>query len=252
MRTFILAFAFTAGLVSAQGVSSGCIDSLKAVLNSPDAGCLNPSALLSLFIHVGTEPPSVPDTINQWLTGVCSAGVCSDETISTVVANITTGCASDVDAFSPDLPQTLVDVVQKFYPVARSALCLKDDSTNELCVTQQLKSIEDFVGTLTTADLDLANLAPILGGAANLACTKCTKAMGSILSQQDPGIANDINAVCGADFIGGSGDQEGVSQTALNDVFVAQKPSSSAMASSTINAAVVTSLFLFSAFTFLA
>ncbi|KAJ7287770.1 hypothetical protein C8J57DRAFT_1284869 [Mycena rebaudengoi] len=239
-------FAVAAGLVSAQNISPACTDQLTGILNSPDAACLNPAPLLSLFVSVGSTPPSIPDTINNWLNGLLMPR------LRPVVANVTSGCAGDLDGSTTE---SVTKLVQQIYPLARQAMCLKDTSTNVLCVTQSLKSLEDIVGTLTPTDLNAGTLITdfqkVVQGAANLACTNCVKAAGSLVSQQFPEAAQGINALCGAGFIaGGSADQNGVAQTASSEAFVAKKQGG-ALASSTSKMAAVVAVVLFSGFTLL-
>ncbi|KAJ7497418.1 hypothetical protein FB451DRAFT_1211409 [Mycena latifolia] len=253
----LISFAAAAGLASAQSLSSGCTDSLEGILNSPDAACLNPSALLSFF--VGTQQ-SVPSTVNQWLTGLCSTGFCSNETLAAVVSNVTTGCATDLSSVDAGIPQTLTQLVQEVYPTARAVMCLKDDTSNNLCVTEALENIEDVIGKLSFTDLTLNTLMgdfqKLVTGASNLACTKCTKAAFSVASPiiQDfgglPEAVEGINALCGSGFVSGSSaDQDGVSQTAVTEAFTTQ--SNSALALTTGKMAGAVMLFLLSSFTLL-
>jgi len=231
---------------------------LKAILTSPEAACLNPSSLLSFF--VGTDQ-SVPDTVNNWLTGLCSTGFCSNDTLAAVVTNVTTGCASDLGG---GIPATITQIVQEVYPTVRSIVCLKDDASNQLCVTETLNNIQDIIGKLSFSDLNIGTVfgdfQKILVGAANLACTGCTKAAFSLASQvsllsQFPQAqqqaASQIDALCGANFIENStsDSQDNVSQTAINEAFTSSK-SNSALSLSTEVARVVMLMF-FSAFTLL-
>jgi len=254
----LFTFAAAAGLASAQSLSTGCTNSLKAILTSPEAACLNPSSLLSFF--VGTDQ-SVPDTVNNWLTGLCSTGFCSNDTLAAVVTNVTTGCASDLGG---GIPATITQIVQEVYPTVRSIVCLKDDASNQLCVTETLNNIQDIIGKLSFSDLNIGTVfgdfQKILVGAANLACTGCTKAAFSLASQvsllsQFPQAqqqaASQIDALCGANFIENStsDSQDNVSQTAVNEAFTSSK-SNSALSLSTEVAGVVMLMF-FSAFTLL-
>ncbi|KAJ7924936.1 hypothetical protein B0H13DRAFT_1976798 [Mycena leptocephala] len=252
-------FAAAAGLASAQSLSTGCIDSLKAILASPEAACLNPSSLLSFF--VGSDQ-SVPDTVNNWLTGLCSTGFCSNDTLATVVSNVTSGCASD---FGGGIPETVTQIVQEVYPTARSIMCLKDDNSNQLCVTETINNLQDLIGKLSFSDFNIgtafSDFQKILAGAANLACTGCTKAAFRLASQlsllsqfpsAEPQATQQIDALCGANFIENStsDDQDGVSQTAINEQFTTKK-SNSALSLPTSKMAGAAMFFFFSAFTLL-
>ncbi|KAK7005622.1 hypothetical protein R3P38DRAFT_3038602 [Favolaschia claudopus] len=274
--TFVT-FAAAAGLASAQSLSTGCTNSLKVILglylssivwlhsvtghsNLSDAACLNPSSLLSFFVG---NAQSVPDTVDNWLTGLCPLGFCSDESLAAVVANVTAGCANDFGMVD-GLPETVTKIVQEVYPTARSIACLKDNASQKLCVTQTLNNLQDIVGKLSFTDFSLntafADFQKILVGAKNLACTSCTKAAFRLASQMSlvsqfleaqQQAASQIDAICGANFIedSSSDSQDNVSQTATNEAFVANKPNS-ALSLTTSKAAGALILF-FSAFTLL-
>lgn len=47
----------------------------------------------------------------------------SNDTLATVVANVTSGCGSDLNA---GVPETITQIVQEVYPTARSIMCLKE------------------------------------------------------------------------------------------------------------------------------
>ncbi|KAJ6594024.1 hypothetical protein B0H19DRAFT_1093399 [Mycena capillaripes] len=253
------------------------MNSLKGLLTSPEAACLNPSSLLSFFVG---DAQSVPDTVNNWLTGLCSTGFCSNDTLAAVVANVTAGCGSDLGA---GIPQTITQIVQEVYPTARSIMCLKEcvlrhifrrvnphvlptsTSSSQLCVTETLTNLQDIVGKLTFTDLNLGtafgDFQKILAGAANLACTGCTKAAFRLASQlslvtQFPQAqqqaALQIDAICGANFIenSSSDSQDNVQQTATNEAFSTNKPNS-AISLSTSKVAGAMMLFFLSAFTLL-
>jgi len=251
----LITFAAAAGLASAQSISSDCTNSLKSILASPDAACLKPSALLTFF--VGTNQ-SVPDTINNWLTDMCSTGFCSNDTLAAVVSNITTGCASDLNSVNAGIPATLTQLVQQVYPTARSIMCLKDNAANKLCVTETLQDLQDIIGQLSFTDLNLDSLTAafqkVASGAANLACTNCTKAAFNLagpITQQFPQAAQEIDTLCGSGFIDGSSpEQDGISQTAVTEAFTTEK-SNDALTLTTSKLAGGVMLFLLSVFTLL-
>jgi hypothetical protein len=114
--------------ISLDTLTETCKQSINDLLNSPDAACLNPGALLSFF--VGNQQ-SVPATVDNWLTGLCAAGACPDETIASVITNVTTGCSEDLASFgvSTDIAQQIIPIAQQVYPTARKVVCLKE------CVT---------------------------------------------------------------------------------------------------------------------
>ncbi|KAJ7647209.1 hypothetical protein FB45DRAFT_892754 [Roridomyces roridus] len=241
-------------LVTFVAAVPACQSSFTGLLNSPEAACLNPSALLSFF--VGTNQ-SVPNTVNSWVSGMCSIGSCSNDTLASIVSNITTGCASDFGDSdgSSSVPATVTQILQEAYPTVRSVLCLKDDSTNQLCVTETLNNLETVIGKLSFSDLSLSVLTgdfqKLVTGAANLACTDCTKAAFTLISpltQQFPEAASAVDTLCGAGFIDGSTPST-VSQTATNEVFSTKQNSAASLSTSKMAGAVL--LLVFSAFTLL-
>ncbi|KAF7315553.1 hypothetical protein MIND_00070600 [Mycena indigotica] len=246
MKTFTaISLVAAAGVVTAQSLSTNCQNALKGVLASPDALCLNPSALLSFFV----PNTSVPVTINKWLdgpTGLCASGFCSNETLAAVVANVTNGCASDLGSVgaSSATAASITQVVQQVYPTVRQIACLKDNASNQLCVTETLKNLEDVAGTLSLNDLNFASLfttvQKVIMGAANLACTNCTKAAFALASQiQIPEFSrgvDGIDALCGSGFVesGRNLQADGVSQTAVNEAFKKQTNDARAFAPSAV------------------
>ncbi|KAF8919758.1 hypothetical protein CPB85DRAFT_1275205 [Mucidula mucida] len=227
MKFFSL--VLTAGLASAQiSLSSSCTDSVKGLLTSPDAACMNPAALLSFV--VGTER-SVPNTINKWLTGLCSKGTCSDASLEAMVANVTTGCSDDLAGIGApeDIGSTVLDIVKQVYPTARQVACLKDDSADQLCATQTLINLESIVGQLTLDDLSFFNLFAdvqklLSSGISAFACTSCTKEAFTIARENFPDVVSQVNDqaidLCGVSFIDGN-IADNVTQTATDGVFTA-------------------------------
>jgi hypothetical protein len=94
-------------------------------------------------------------------------------------------------------------------------ICITSVPTNQLCVSETLTSLEALVGKLSFSDLNVASafgdFQKILVGAKNLACTGCTKAAFRLASQlslvsefpqAEQQVALQIDAICGANFIG--------------------------------------------------
>ncbi|KAJ7072216.1 hypothetical protein C8F01DRAFT_1102971 [Mycena amicta] len=240
MKTFTaFSFAAAASLVAAQSLSTDCSNALKGVLASSDASCLNPSSLLSFFVG---NNQSVPTTINSWLTGLCSSGFCSNDTLAEVVTN-------SHDNLGASVPATLTQLVQEVYPTVRNIVCLKDNASNQLCVTETLNHIEDVAGKLSLDDFNIAALLSqvqkVIMGAQNLACTNCTKAAFSLASQiAIPDFAqavDGVDALCGANFIesGSSLDADGVTQTALNEAFSTKSNDAPALAMNKVGAVLL-------------
>jgi len=238
-KAFVLvAVATSAGLfpsVHSFSLSQGCEDSVKGLLTSPDAACLNPTALLSFVL--GSSSGSVPATINTWLNGICSSGSCTNQSISNVVTNLTSGCSAElasVGVSTSSIQSDVISIAQQVYPTVREIACLKDDTSNQLCAVETLNNLESVVGQLNITDLNVLNLVSdaatlFSNGVQSLACTDCMKEsffiaqsnFPSIVSQAEP----EAQALCGASFLDGNLPST-VSQSA-NDAVFSSAPSSS-------------------------
>ncbi|RDB26158.1 hypothetical protein Hypma_006877 [Hypsizygus marmoreus] len=144
-----------AGYVAAQ-ISTSCQTALLAVASNPDAAaCLSPKALIPAISGQNTY---LIDTVDNWLTSMCAGSPCSDDTLSAVVKNVTTGCASDGSVSSALLES--VHSVQFIYPTARKILCLRDANKN--CITSTLTSVQAYLGKSTilanTSDSSIGSL----------------------------------------------------------------------------------------------
>ncbi|KAK7472754.1 hypothetical protein VKT23_000864 [Stygiomarasmius scandens] len=233
-----LAVATGAGLVSVNALSltSSCQNSLKGLLTNEDAACLNVLSIASFALQDGGSPLNAVDA---WLNGMCSTGACSDENISRLITNVTSGCSDDLANFglsASDISSNVINIAQQVYPVVRQGLCLKDDSSNQMCVTEMLSNLESVIGGLSLNDLSFVNLMGdvrqlLASGVQNMACTNCVKAGFSLAQQAFPSIVSaaqpEAEALCGADFVDGSS-PEGISDTANPDIFVAQSSGSNA------------------------
>lgn len=193
----------------AQGLSAACIGAIVGITTDPAAvACLNPGPLTTLFLNPGNT--SIVGPINSWLTGLCAAAPCSNDTLSAIVKNITTGCQLELSVLGPNRPSDdqLVTVVQKAYPIVREVVCLKDNNDNGTnCITQTLKNIESFVGV----PLTINKVVEIVGTKGpfppNVTCTNCVKQAFNIVNQKAPGMtggATDaLELQCGDSFVDG-------------------------------------------------
>ena len=87
---------------------------------------MNAQSLLGLVAT--TNNASVVPTINTWLTGLCAKPACTNQTISNVVQNLTSGCSSDLSALglgSIDANE-LTALVESAYPTIRKVFCLAE------------------------------------------------------------------------------------------------------------------------------
>jgi hypothetical protein len=217
MLSRILAFVAGAGLISAQyiptSISPGCQSTLTRIMASPDAACMNPSALLS--IEINTPQTSIVDTINNWVTGICSTTACSNDTITAVIAEVTSGCSAElaaVLALTPDSVQQLTQYALTYYPTVRKMACLKNSGSNQLCSTETLNNIQGLLGTLSKDNMPniMAEVQSMTSIPSNITCTDCIKEAYNILTMEQPdlvsgtGLNSIVNDQCGSNFTDGS------------------------------------------------
>lgn len=210
-----------AAYVSAQSLSSTCTSALSSIaLNTDAASCLNPLALVS--IATGNNSQSIVPAVDNWLTGVCGAPACSNETITAVVTNITTGCSTELSITGTDDAGAITTLVQQYYPTVRRAFCLRDGSTN--CITQTLQNIEGVVGTLSLSNIVQLAVNPpmtiLAQNLTNITCTNCVKEIYNVITEDIPSSTSSLqstfNEQCGATFTDGttpSGITQSASQT---------------------------------------
>ncbi|EJF57611.1 hypothetical protein DICSQDRAFT_91869 [Dichomitus squalens LYAD-421 SS1] len=217
---FVLLATAVAGLqmvgTSAQSISSQCQATLAGIVSSSDASCLNAQNLVGLVLSSGSNASIVP-TLNTWLTGLCAKPACSNDTLSTIVQNVTSGCQSDLNSLGLsgiDASQ-LSALVQTAYPTVRSALCLADSKqNNQLCVIEYLDSVQPYTGNLTLANIEaigsnLADSSSAPSIPANVTCTDCVKGVYSVLNSGlgsflPSTIGSSLQSTCGASFTDGS------------------------------------------------
>jgi len=225
-RSLFIASAIGGALAQISNVSTQCQSTIITVAANPKASCLNPSALLQVFLQGGSN--SVVTPVDTWLKGLCALGPCSNDDIASIVTNVTTGCASDLQPILGDAqPGSLTPLVQEIYPTVRKGVCLVDTSkNNQLCVTQTLSSIETVTGTLTINKLINLVSAIVNGQADSLngvnLCTACVKQIYNVAKNDFPtifgqgDIASDVQTSCGASFVDGASDPN-IVQTATNN-----------------------------------
>jgi hypothetical protein len=213
-------------VVSAASISSQCKSTLITLADSPDAECIDASALTGLLLQ-GTDS-SIISPVDNWLHGLCSVGSCTDTTLAFLVTNVTSGCGPEMSAIFGSLSSSqLTSLVQEGYPTVRNILCLEDTSDNdELCVTQTLTNVQATTGTFTLSEVS-SLLNTVIGGATlglpqNTTCTSCTQESYNIANADFPALVGSENSTvqntCGADFTDGS-TPSGIVQTASNTIF---------------------------------
>lgn len=237
--------SFAAGLqfVSAQSISTQCQSTLASFVSSSEAQCLAPAALVAAV--VAGPSSSVVGPINNWLTNLCAQPACTNGTISALVSNVSTGCASDLQSMGLTMEELadLPSMAEETYPTARKVACLADTSNgNKLCMTETLTNLQPYTGTLTLSSI-MSVMMQFASGSisnvpSNVTCTDCTRAAYDTINQAYPmAVSTNVNqsiaSECGADFLT-SAPPATVSQTANSDI-----------ASNKMNAAVVTRGSLF-------
>jgi len=224
-RLLLVASAVGGAFAQISGVSTQCQTTILAVAASSSSKCLNPSGLLQVFLQGTTS--SVVTPVDTWLTGLCALGPCSNDDLSAIVTNLTTGCPTELQsAFGNAQPAALTSMVQLAYPTVRKGVCLADASAkNQLCVTQTLSKIESVTGTLTTSKLVQIVPAIAAGDTSSLngvnLCTPCVKQIYNVAKTDFPttfgqgDVASNVQASCGASFVDGASDPN-IVETASN------------------------------------
>lgn len=216
-----------AGFASAQisGLSSQCKGALSQVAASPEAGCINPAGLVPIATNPGSTPDALDTQFNNWLSGLCSVGSCSNQTIAEIVTNVTSGCSSELNTFGIGTGnvQEEITFVQQLYPVARQISCLKDTSTGDYCGTVIITAIPD---TLSGGSLTVPT---------NVTCGDCSKAALTIIQHEFPSSVesedsnnSSLHQECGDSFFNGQMPSD-VQQTAKNGSYSSGNDNSGAL-----------------------
>ncbi|KAF8897059.1 hypothetical protein CPB84DRAFT_1781457 [Gymnopilus junonius] len=247
---------------SAQSISSACTNALTGIATNPDAAaCLSPGSLVPII--AGGANASIVSPINNWLTSLCSAPACSNDTIAAVVQNITSGCSNELSGLglTSSMVPSITGIIEQYYPTARQVVCLKDGNTN--CVTQTLTNIQNVVGPLTLNNIvQIASNATTTTLPSNVTCTNCVKAAYNIINSAIPSLTSDsapaVQSECGASFTDGTtpsgiAESASTSSTTANQAKAAALGSVSMMSHGALASVGASGLILvFSLFTFLA
>ncbi|TFL04837.1 hypothetical protein BDV98DRAFT_333297 [Pterulicium gracile] len=221
---------------SSLPISESCITALTDIMASPEAECLNLSALLSFIVF---PENGVEDILNTWLTGMCSVGSCSDAALDTLIGGIVNQCSGDLAAFgvSSDVTEKVVDIVKKAYPTAREIVCLKETTSGNFCAIEEVKRAERAIRSadidIDNIDIDLANVTMItawndlqstfMSTIEGVTCTSCIKEAYNIANEGFPDLVphSDVvfDAVCGPEFLDGAKPRD-VVRTAPSSVFI--------------------------------
>ncbi|KAF9049832.1 hypothetical protein BJ165DRAFT_1525147 [Panaeolus papilionaceus] len=230
-----LTFTALIAYASAQSLSQQCTSTLTAIAGNPDAAsCLSPTSLLPLL--TGGSNNSVVPTINTWLTSICGAPACSNDTLAAVVKNATEGCSTELSAFgfNSNLTPSITGLVQQYYPTVRKVVCLKDGDNN--CIVKTLGDVESTFGPLSLQNIVKLVANPPNDLPANITCTNCIKAAYTVVAQDIPALVSDtapaLQQQCGADFTDGQ-TPTGISQSANTNAASSSPPPSNGAALST-------------------
>lgn len=112
--------------ISLSGLSSSCQSTLTSIVISPASSCLNAQGLVA--IATTSANASLIGPLNSWLSGMCGQPACSNTTLTDIVSNVTSGCASDLSNLGATgfTPQSISDVLVAAYPALREAACLTE------------------------------------------------------------------------------------------------------------------------------
>jgi hypothetical protein len=157
---------------------------------------------------------------------MCSKSACSNQTLATLVTNVTSGCSTDLSSLGLDV-QDVTTTVQQFYPTVRQILCLQEyvlfwvfasspssrlltctspsSSTNQLCAVEGLYVIQNKTGTVSLDNI--STVVPPISSEQDVACSNCVKAAYNIVLSNDPevitsGVNSSLSNQCGTNFLG--------------------------------------------------
>jgi hypothetical protein len=198
---------------------------------------MNLSALMS-FVLFPDNPPK--ETINNWLTGMCNVGMCSDTALENIVNTVMKDCGNDLADLNINLSNTdvqqVMDAVKQGYPTVRKIMCLKDNTSGSFCAIDELDQAEKAFSSFdinsisidnSTISTALQSALPALNAVAmDVVCTSCMKATYNIAHKGFPSLVSladeVLQSTCGANFTDGTS-PSGVAQTAPNSVFIVQE-----------------------------
>ncbi|KAI0320893.1 hypothetical protein OF83DRAFT_1102297 [Amylostereum chailletii] len=243
--------------VSAQNISSQCQSAILGIATSSEGECINAAGLTGFVPALSNGNTSLVSPLNTWLKGLCSQQACTNDQLASLVNDVASGCSTDLASLglNNDSISEVTATVQQYYPTARQLVCLKNNTSTDLCVTDLLNTVQDSVGTLSANSLPQIVLQIIGGGIANSSlpltplCTNCGKQAYNILNTNFPSTFDSnaktaIQGECGANFTNGANVSD-VSQTAAG---LSTSNSDGAFASFPVSSLAVSLVTLASAF----
>ena len=109
-----------------QRADSTCENAVAGIVGNPDAAkCVGAASLIGVAAAASSSSSSLVPSLSSWLTNICNSPKCSNDTITAVVQNITTGCASELKLTNSSI-STLVSTVEQLYPAVRQIICLME------------------------------------------------------------------------------------------------------------------------------
>ncbi|KAJ3532675.1 hypothetical protein NM688_g7388 [Phlebia brevispora] len=211
-RSVFAVIAAGLSLVSAQSISSQCQGTLTSIVLSDQGTCLNAQALIGVLMAGSNS--SLISPINSWLTGLCAEAACSNDTLASLSASLTSGCQTELGSlgFGNVTAGQLTSLVQTVYPTVRQIACLEDTTSNTLCVTEALNGLQAAEGTVTAASLETLLQQIVAASVPDLPdsvkCSDCSKETFLLVEQGFPGLMgsdteSNIDQTCGANFTDG-------------------------------------------------
>lgn len=92
--------------------------------NSAASQCINGGGLLDLVVKLG-ENTSLVQPVTNWVSGLSSAGACTNETLAAGVRTVASGCSADL-ALNSLRTDEYISFVQGLYPTVRKVVSLKE------------------------------------------------------------------------------------------------------------------------------
>ncbi|KAG8753919.1 hypothetical protein FRC14_005622 [Serendipita sp. 396] len=189
-------------------ISEGCQTTLKSLLSSPAATCLNIPGTIAIFSTVSNSS-WIPPT-NTWLSDFCGKDDCTSDQITSTLNTVIDGCSAEFNQLGVTRDYVIQQAVDNF-STAKSALCLRDSSnSNALCAITTLQKLETALGgqpltpTVVSQNYQLL-LANDYALAKEIACTPCVSAAFALVRSAIPQeyislVDSFVGSQCGVDF----------------------------------------------------
>jgi hypothetical protein len=111
-------------------LTQSCKTALLNVAIHPEASsCLNTQGIMNSVLDSKKAQEDPMGTLKTWSEGMCASGWCSNQTLTDVAKNLTSGCAEDMGALTAATAVYLnlgLSHMLEVYPTARKIACLKE------------------------------------------------------------------------------------------------------------------------------